>query len=200
MCGHVEIGEQKDIKIITRSGSSYTPKSNGSGNPGAMLPVVTDAMPGKVQEYRWGLLTLDDDRIHSKNRHARIESLQHVPMWRGLTGRKHCVIRIQAFFEYNREQQKTYRIERKDGMPFYIAGLWDIWFDIKSQILLPTCAMITMEPNTDMTRIHNRMPAMMERADVKNWLNGNLSGQERINYIKNNPCADGLLRITVEKG
>src|SRR5689334_22035060 len=111
MCGHVEIGEQKDIKIITRDGGSYTPKSNGAGSPGSMLPVVTDAMPDRVQQFRWGLLSLDDDKIHSKNKHARVESLFLVPLWKEVTGRKHCVVRIQAFFEYNAEQQKTYKVE-----------------------------------------------------------------------------------------
>ncbi|WDF57214.1 hypothetical protein [Mucilaginibacter sp. KACC 22063] len=38
MCGHVEIGVQKDIKIITRDGESYKPKNNGAGNPGSILP------------------------------------------------------------------------------------------------------------------------------------------------------------------
>jgi putative SOS response-associated peptidase YedK len=199
MCGHIEIGEQKDIVITGRDGRKYTPKNKSTGNPGAMLPVVTDAMPGKVQEFRWGLLTLDDDYIHSKNKHARIESLRHVPMWRDLVGRKHCVVRIQAFFEYNKEQQRTYRIERIDGQPFYIAGLWDIWIDIKTNVLLPTCVMITMEPNADMSDVHDRMPAMMERADVKNWLNGNLSAEQRLNFLKANACPNGVLKISVEK-
>ncbi|HKG07348.1 MAG TPA: hypothetical protein VKB19_12850 [Pedobacter sp.] len=51
MCGHVEIGEHKDIKIIKRDGGSYTAKGNSTGNPGSMLPVVTDAQPDKVQQF-----------------------------------------------------------------------------------------------------------------------------------------------------
>ncbi|WPU97027.1 hypothetical protein SNE25_16010 [Mucilaginibacter sabulilitoris] len=51
--------------------------------------MVTDVMPEKVQEYRWGLLSLEDDWPHSKNKHARIESLFLVPLWKELAGRKH---------------------------------------------------------------------------------------------------------------
>ncbi|RYY35635.1 MAG: hypothetical protein EOP46_09305 [Sphingobacteriaceae bacterium] len=199
MCGHVEIGEQKDIKIITRDGSAYKPKNNGGSNPGAMLPVVTDAMPAKVQNFRWGLLSLDDDRIHSKNKHARIESLFLVPLWKELIGRKHCVVRIQAFFEFNKEQQRTYRIERADGQPFYIAGLWDIWIDIKTNVLLPTFVMITMPPNQAMAEIHDRMPAILERGDIKNWINSNLTGEQRVDYLRSKPCLPGYLKITIEK-
>jgi hypothetical protein len=66
MCGHVEIGEQKDIKIIKRDGGSYTAKSSSAGSPGSMLPVVTDAAPDKVQQFRWGLLSVDDDKIPAR--------------------------------------------------------------------------------------------------------------------------------------
>ncbi|MDQ7950073.1 MAG: SOS response-associated peptidase family protein [Pedobacter sp.] len=196
MCGHVEIGEQKDIKIIKRDGGSYTAKGNAGGNPGAMIPVVTDAMPDKVQHYRWGLLSIEDDKIHNKHRHARIESLFLVPLWRELVGRKHCVARIQAFFEYNKEKECTYRIERADGQPFYIAGLWDIWFDIKTGILLPTFTMITMPPNSAMAEIHDRMPAILERGDVKYWINNNYTAEQRISFLRNKPCLSEVLRIS----
>lgn len=199
MCGHVEIGEQKDLKIITRDGSVYTPKNNGGTNPGSILPVVTDAMPDKVQQFRWGLLSMDDDKIHSKNKHARIESLFLVPLWKELAGRKHCVVRIQAFFEYNREQERTYRVERTDGQPFYIAGLWDIWLDIKTNILLPNFTMITMPPNSAMAAIHDRMPAILERGDIKTWINPNYSAEQRVAFIRERPIAPEKLKISIEK-
>ncbi len=199
MCGHVDIGEQKDFKIIARDGSSYTPRSESGGKPGSMLPVVTDAMPTKVQSFRWGLLSLDDDRIHSKNKHARIESMSTVQLWKDLVGRKHCVVRIQAFFEYNREQERTYRVERADGQPFYIAGLWDIWLDIKTNVLMPTFVMITLPPNSAMSAIHERMPAILERNQIKTWLSGSYTGSQRVSFLRENPCRSEMLRITVEK-
>ncbi|RFZ91298.1 hypothetical protein D0C36_20425 [Mucilaginibacter conchicola] len=199
MCGHVEIGEQKDIQIIKRDGGSYSAKSNSAGNPGSMMPVVTDANPEKVQQFRWGLLSIDDDKIHSKNKHARVESLHLVSTWSSLVGRKHCVVRIQAFFEYNRERQITYKIERRDGQPFYIACLWDIWMDIKSSMLLPTFVMITVPPNAAISTIHDRMPAILERSDVKTWINSGLSGEERVRQLRTRPCAPENLKISVHK-
>ncbi|OOQ60368.1 SOS response-associated peptidase [Mucilaginibacter pedocola] len=200
MCGHVEIGEQKDIKIIKRDGSAYTAKNSASGNPGSMLPVVTDALPDKVQEFRWGLLTADDNNIHSKNKHARVESLFTVGLWRERVGRKHCVIRIQAYFEYNRQEERTYKIERTDGKPFYIAGLWEHWLDVKTNILLPTFVMITMPPNRTAAEIHDRMPAILERANIKHWINPHLSGPERVSFLKGHPCPAESLNISLHKG
>lgn len=199
MCGRVLIGENKDIVITGRDGRQFKPKNTTGGNPGSMLPVVTDAMPDKVQQFRWGLLTANDNTIHSRHKHARIEMLHKADTWRDLTGRKHCVIRVQAFFEYNKEQERLYRVERHDGQPFYIAALWDIWLDVKTNVLLPTCVMITMAPNNDMAAIHDRMPAMMERGDVKAWLNSNHSGAQRTAFLQSKACPDGMLKITVEK-
>ncbi len=109
------------------------------------------------------------------------------------------MIRIQCFFEYNKLQEKTYRIERADGKPFYIAGLWDIWLDVDTNVLLPTCLMITMPPNRAMGEIHDRMPAILERGDIKTWLNKNLTGQDRTAFLQSRPCLSETLTITVER-
>lgn len=199
MCGQVDLGEQKDIKIIKRDGGSYTAKSNIGGNPGSMLPVVTDALPDKVQQFRWGLLTAADERIHSKNKHARIESLFTVGLWRERVGRKHCVIRIQAYFEYHKERNITYKVERTDGKPFYIAGLWEHWLDIKTGVLLPTFVMITVPPNRTAAEIHDRMPAILEREQVRHWINAHADGPQRVNFLRSHPCPSANLQITIHK-
>jgi putative SOS response-associated peptidase YedK len=199
MCGRVLVSENKDIIITGRDGRKFTPKPSGTGNPGSMLPVVTDAMPGKVQQFRWGLLTPEDNTIHSKHKHARIESLHTVGLWRQLLGRKHCVIRIQAFFEYNKSHKILYRVERADGKPFYIAGLWDIWMDVQTNVLLPTFAMITMPANRAMADVHDRMPAILERSHIKTWLNPDYTGTQRSAFLQSAPCLSETLKITVEK-
>jgi hypothetical protein len=43
-----------------------------------MVTMVTDAMPDKVQQFRWGLSTADDAKIHAKHEHAKIEDLHSV--------------------------------------------------------------------------------------------------------------------------
>lgn len=93
----------------------------------------------------------------------------------------------------------TYKIERTDGQPFYIVGLWDIWFDIKTGVLLPNFTMITMPPNAKISEVHDRMPAILERGDIKHWINRNLSGEERVWYLRGSPCASENLDISIYK-
>lgn len=109
------------------------------------------------------------------------------------------MVRIQAFFEINKERNITYKIERRDGQPLYIAGLWDVCLDVKTNVLLPTFVMITMAPNRAMAELHDRMPAILERGDVKTWINGAYSGPERVNHLRSKPCLPEYLTISVYK-
>lgn len=47
--------------------------------------------------------------------------------------------------------------------------------------------------------VHDRMPAILERGDIKNRINPNLSGKQRVAYLRNNPCASDNLKVTIHK-
>jgi putative SOS response-associated peptidase YedK len=64
---------------------------------------------------------------------------------------------------------------------------------------LPTFVMITMPPNRAMAAIHDRMPAILERGDVKNWLNKDYTGTQRAAYLQSKPCLPESLKIIIEK-
>jgi putative SOS response-associated peptidase YedK len=59
--------------------------------------------------------------------------------------------------------------------------------------------MITMPPNRAMAQIQDRMPAILERTDIKTWLNPNYSGPQRSEFLQSKPCLSDILKITVEK-
>jgi putative SOS response-associated peptidase YedK len=52
---------------------------------------------------------------------------------------------------------------------------------------------------TSIAKIHDRMPAILERTQIKTWLNRNLSAVERVNFLRNNRCPSEFLKITVHK-
>jgi putative SOS response-associated peptidase YedK len=52
-------------------------------------------------------------------------------------------------------------IAMKDGRPFTFAGLWENWKDPDSGEWLPTCTIITGEPNELVAQIHPRMPVIL---------------------------------------
>ncbi len=195
MCGRVLISESKDKDQLGIRGEAAQGKVNksGTGNPGSLLPVVTDGLPNKVQHYRWGLLRTWDNEIHARYKHARTETLQKLPTFRDLVGKNHCVTKIQGYFEFDRVSKQLYYITNVDDSPLYIAGLWDIWMDIDTNILIPTFTMITTEPNDAMAKIHDRMPVILKRADVATWLNSKLPVHERLAVLQQVPS--GTIKI-----
>jgi len=56
------------------------------------------------------------------------------------------------------------------GSPFGIAGIWENWKDPASGEWQRTFAIITVPPNEFLAQIHDRMPAILGRADYDRWL------------------------------
>lgn len=187
MCGRVLIGENKEIERqggVRRDTMPGKVSKTSTGNPGSLLPVVTDAVPDKVQYYRWGLLRVWDNEIHSRCKHARIETLQSLPSFRDLVGRNHCVTKVQGYFEFDKVNRQLYYLTTTDGSPLYIAGLWDIWMDVDTNILIPTFTMITTDPDEMVSQIHDRMPVILKRNQISTWLNSKLPVEERLAVLK----------------
>jgi len=187
MCGRVLIGENKEIERqggVRRDTAPGKVSKTSTGNPGSLLPVVTDAEPTKIQYYRWGLLRVWDNEIHSRCKHARIETLQSVPSFKDLAGRKHCVTKVQGYFEFDKVNKQLYYITTADDSPLYIAGLWDIWLDVDTNVLIPTFTMITTNPDETVGQIHDRMPVLLKRNQISTWLNSKLSATNRLEVLK----------------
>ena len=59
----------------------------------------------------------------------------------------------------------------KDGQPFAFAGLWTPG----NRATPPSCTIITTPPNERLAEIHDRMPAILERADEDRWLDSRVT-------------------------
>ena len=55
----------------------------------------------------------------------------------------------------------SYSISMKDDSPFVFAGLWEGWKDPTNGEWLPTCTIITGEPNKFVREIHARTPVIL---------------------------------------
>ncbi len=66
--------------------------------------------------------------------------------------------------------KQPYAIAMKDGSPFGLGGLWEIWKDPTSGEWIRTFAIITTEANELVAEIHDRMPLILAPADLVRWL------------------------------
>jgi putative SOS response-associated peptidase YedK len=56
--------------------------------------------------------------------------------------------------------------------------------------------MITIPPNRAAAEFHDRMPAILERENIKNWIIPHLSDPERVNFLRQHPCLPEHMKIS----
>ncbi|MEX0981798.1 MAG: SOS response-associated peptidase [Bacteroidales bacterium] len=150
-----------------------------------LLPVITSDNPGVVQLMQWGLIprwTRDQDqaeKIRKGTYNARAETLHKKPSFRDSFNKRHCIIPICGFFEWQHAGKRKipwYIHDRKN--PFIaLAGIYDLWNNAANEEIIHTFSIITVPANPLMEKIHNtkkRMPAILYDRGEKRWLgNGN---------------------------
>ena len=69
----------------------------------------------------------------------------------------------EGFYEWDKNRNKV-TFFRKDKSPIYLAGIYQLSQNRDSFTILTTVA------NASMIKVHDRMPLMIERDKVKDWL------------------------------
>lgn len=97
--------------------------------PRSIGPILANSQPDTWLPGTFGLLPhWAEPKLAKMTYNARSETVAEKPSFRNAwRHRQLCVIPVQAFFEPNYESGKAvrWRIEREDGKPFGLAGLWE---------------------------------------------------------------------------
>jgi putative SOS response-associated peptidase YedK len=168
MCGRAtlrrddlgEVARELDAELAADS-SSWRPRYNVA--PTQKHPLVRhDDGRRTLHLAQWGLRR--DQRMHIN---ARAETARHLPAFRGAFAARRCVIPIDGFYEWTTVAGRKWPVwfHRPDGGLLYVAGLWE-----------PTpsggesFALLTTKPNATVAPIHDRMPVLLDVANVGAWL------------------------------
>ncbi len=153
-----------------------------------------------LDRYRWGLVPswAKDPSIANRLFNARGETVAEKPSFRSAFAKRPCVIPVDGFYEWDHRagrQKQPHYFTRIDGQPLLFAGLYEYWRDPSApsdSAPLQTCTVITTTPNDDVEELHDRMPVVLEQADVEQWLNVEQYGpDERALLLR--PAAKGTL-------
>ena len=131
--------------------------------PSQESAVVIAAPARRMSLLRWGLLPAWAKGPQAKPQiNARAETLADKPFFRESFRWRRALVPADGWFEWpKRGADKAPRLFRlKGGEPFAFAGLWEAG----------TFALVTVEPNPLVARIHDRMPAVLPRGDESEWL------------------------------
>ena len=138
----------------------------------------TDDAKRVVEMMSWGLVpSWSKDRTRMASMiNARSETLAEKPSFRNLIAKHRCVLPIQGFYEWKNLPTETkmplkqaFYISRADAQVMTLAGLWTSWKQPDAS-LLRTCTIITTEANPALHEIHHRMPVVLEKSAVDEWL------------------------------
>ena len=194
MCGRYEIVDGKKI-FVRFQVANAAPEilSNLDVRPTQQVPVLlTDH---QLQLMKWGLVPSwsKDESVGTKMINARTEGIETKPSFKRPMRTQRCLLPASGFFEWQgvKGAKVKYRIGRRDGDMFALAGLYDVWKS-PTGYELTSCTIITCQPNAILAPIHNRMPVILLPEDEEAWLDPDMTEVERItSYLR--PYPDELL-------
>ncbi|SMX30203.1 Putative SOS response-associated peptidase YedK [Pelagimonas phthalicica] len=127
----------------------------------------------KLRAMRWGFIPHWYDKPSGGPLliNARAETIAEKPAFREACRQRRCLIPCSGFYEWSKDEagnRLPWYITRKDGAQMVFAGIWQDWGPEEAR--LRTCAMVTVAANAVMSRIHHRMPVILEPQHWGKWL------------------------------
>ena len=132
-------------------------------------------------------------------------------MFKDAALKRRCLVPVNCFYEWmhvtvvgksgkllKTPEKFPYLIEMKNEPEFYLAGVWQPWYDTETKTTTNTFAIVTTSANPLMKQIHNskqRMPTILPGNVAEAWLFNDLSDQEILD-IANYQVASGEMKAT----
>ncbi len=149
-----------------------------------------------VLSHRWGLVPKGSSDLSIGNRllNARSETVATRSAFREAFRTSRCVVPTNGFFEWKRvgRIKQPYYVRRRDGRPLALAGLRSVWTSPSNE-QVPTFTVLTTEPNEAIRDLHDRMPVVLEQADLATWLDPSAESAALETLFA--PAADDLLEL-----
>lgn len=172
MCGrfNIEFDDDKEIgEIITKVDekvrnnmypSGYQMK-RGDIYPTNIAPILKKEKESIEPELScWGFPNYKNKGVIIN---ARSETAFQKNMFRTSLISRRCIIPSTGFYEWDKDKRK-YFIRRPDTNALYMAGVYNYFNEESRFVILTTAA------NSSMETIHDRMPVILKREELKSWL------------------------------
>ena len=172
MCGRYYIPDEDSaaelkeiIDQINRRHNAGPVLKTGEIAPSDTAPVLANNRSLAVTPFamKWGYTMSNGKLVFN----ARSETASEKPLFRdGMTQRR-CLVPAAHYFEWEKRGREKikYAIKPADGSVLYMAGIYRIENGI------PVFSILTREPASSISFIHDRMPVILPRELTTDWLN-----------------------------
>jgi putative SOS response-associated peptidase YedK len=165
----------------------------------------------RLEVFHWGLIPVwaKDIKVGYKMINARAETVASKSVYKSALKKKRCLIPMDGFYEWKagepggpvtktgKPAKQPMFINRLDGEPLAVAGLWSAWRDPAgdpSADWLHSATIVTTSANATMAPIHDRMPVILPRSVWDEWLDPENQNLEVLSGLLV-PAADSLLTV-----
>lgn len=188
MCGRMvltrsarEIAEEFDI-ADGETGFELSERYNVAPTQDVAAIRVDEDGRRHLSLLHWGLVPFwaKEKSIGNRMINARAETAAEKPSFRTALRRRRCVVPADGFYEWRRPPAESGAKRKPPSIPYYFrgadghmlpfAGLWEEWTDKATGEVLESCTLLTTEANGDVRPVHHRMPVILKRSDLDEWL------------------------------
>ena len=179
MCGRYYIPDEDSaaelkeiIDQINRRHNAGPVLKTGEIAPSDTAPVLANNRSLAVTPFamKWGYTMSNGKLVFN----ARSETASEKPLFRdGMTQRR-CLVPAAHYFEWEKRGREKikYAIKPADVSVLYMAGIYRIENGI------PVFSILTREPASSISFIHDRMPVILPRELTTDWLNPRFKAEE----------------------
>ena len=179
MCGRYNFSKNSSSpmvqKVLENLQDRQVEVKIGEVNPGDVAAVIASNRKLEPQAFgmKWGYKLPDGKLIFN----ARSETAAQKAMFADGMRQRRCLIPADCYYEWQKTAQgkQKYQLAPSNANGFFLAGIYRI--EQGSAVF----SVLTKEPVESITFIHHRMPVILPKEAMSDWLNPRYNGIEILN-------------------
>ncbi|MGO1452889.1 Putative SOS response-associated peptidase YedK [Brevibacterium sp. Mu109] len=210
MCGRINMAlDPSDlVDELDIEHSSYEHRERYNVPPGGTVPIIVDRpdadglVQRRLEPARWGLVPgwAKDLKIGFRAFNARSETVRTKPMFRSAFARQRAVIPVHAYYEWVKtpEGKQPWMMHAIGHDHLFMAGLFEfkkldeeesraVGTDAAaSSGWLVSATILTAEAQGHLAEVHDRMPVMLSRDEVGEWIDPTADAGDAEEFLSRN--------------
>ena len=179
MCGRYNFSKNSSSpmvqKVLENLQDRQVEVKIGEVNPGDVAAVIASNRKLEPQAFgmKWGYKLPDGKLIFN----ARSETAAQKAMFADGMRQRRCLIPADCYYEWQKTAQgkQKYQLAPSNANGFFLAGIYRI--EQGSAVF----SVLTKEPVEPIAFIHHRMPVILPKEAMSDWLNPRYNGIEILN-------------------
>ena len=158
-------------------------KTNGEIRPTDVVPVIAPgrSVPKAVFPMKWGFTI---PRSNSPLVNARVETAAEKPTFKDAWKSHRCIIPASWYFEWAHLKSPDGKEKAGDKYLIQPAGSSLTWLCglYRFEGEYPVFTILTREPSEDLAQIHDRMPLILPKERIDEWIRPDTKPEELLAY------------------